>query len=127
MRKRQTDPISVAIKKLRKNLAEIARVSEWAESLGYEDPKTFGEDFLQYHDIRPHKVMDCIRLKSIIIHLRADKHTNHKIARAHSLTNEKALNNYTNYHLDYSPKELKSMQEDELQLLLEKIDSKIQK
>lgn len=125
--KKQVKPISFAIKKLRDNLSDIARVSEWAELMGYDNPKDFGEDFLQHHEVRPHKAMDSIRLKSIIKYLRAGEYTHHKIARAHSLPNEKALNNYTNYHLGYSPSELKYMKENELESLLDKLDSKIQR
>ena len=119
--------LSIAIQKLKNNLSEIGRVSEWAELMGYDDPKTFGEKFLQHYNVRPHKAMVYIRLESVVQYLRAsDDYTNHRIAQTHSFPNEKALNNFTNYHTGYSPTELKSMSEEKLNSLIEKLGGKIQ-
>lgn len=120
-------PIAEAFDELRNHLSEIGRVYEWAYFMGYDDPKMFGEKFLQFYDIRPHKAMDYIRLKSIIHYLRAsDTYTNHQIACLHSIPNEKALNNYTNYHLGLSPTDIKSMPESKLDSIFEKLGSKSQ-
>ncbi len=120
--------ISIAVNQLSENLSDVGRVSEWAELIGYEDPKEFSEDFIRHYDVRPHKMMDLVRIKSIIKHLRdGEKISNHRIARAHSLPDEKALNNYLNYHLGYAPREIKSMPTNELQSLLDDHERKIQK
>jgi methylphosphotriester-DNA--protein-cysteine methyltransferase len=120
------EPLSDAIEKLKNHLSDIARVAEWADLMGYDNPKYFSEKFLQHYDVRPHKVMDYIRLKSITKYLRTTEYSNHQIARIHSLPGEKALNNYTNYHLGHSPTNLKTMPEARLYSILEKFGSKIQ-
>jgi len=120
------EPLSNALKKLKNNLSDVARVAEWADLMEFDNPKYFSEKFMQHYDIRPQKVMDYIRLKSIIRYLRTTEYSNHKIARLHSMPGEKALNNYTNYHLNHSPTDLKYMPEERLHSLLEKFGSKIQ-
>lgn len=114
-----------AVDELKANLADVARVFEWADLMGYEDPKRFSEKFLRHYGVRPQKIMELVRLESIINYLRADKnYPNFKIARLHSLPCEKTLNNFTNYHTGYSPTALKNKSSEEITMLMENLWSK---
>jgi AraC-like DNA-binding protein len=107
--------ISESIDQLTVNLSEIARVDEWAKHMGYETPQLFGYKFLRYFKIRPCKILIGVRLKSISIYLRSEeKISNFEIALAHSLPDEKALNNFTKYHIDCPPTVIKSLTDKEL-------------
>ena len=115
-----------AIHTLRSNLDEVARVFEWASEMGYDDPKRFSESFLKHYGVRPQKVIELIRLESIIRELRSDKgQANIKIARKHSIPCEKTLNNFTNYHTGKSPTQLKEMNNEDVHELLENLWGKI--
>lgn len=114
--------IQHAVNELKSNLTEVARVFEWADLMGYEDPKRFSEKFLRHYGIRPQKIMELIRLGSIIRGLRSsNNYSNIKIAHQHSLPCEKTLNNFTNYHAGYSPTDLKTMSEEEIDRLMENL------
>lgn len=118
--------IQDAVNELKSNLTEVARVFEWADLMGYEDPKQFSEKFLRHYGVRPQKIMELVRLGSIIKYLRADEnHSNLKIARLHSLPCEKTLNNFTNYHTGFSPTALKNKSEKEIESLMNYLWSKI--
>lgn len=67
-----------------------------------------------------------IRLKSFIQYLKAfGDYISHQIAEINVFPYEKALNNLTDYHTGYPPTEFKSMPEDKLYALAEKLGSKI--
>lgn len=111
-----------AVSELKSNLTEVARVFEWADLMGYEDPKRFSEKFLRHYGVRPQKIMELVRLESIIRYLRSSEdYSNIKIARLHSLPCEKTLNNFTNYHADYSPTDLKNMPQETIDRLMENL------
>ena len=111
-----------AVHELKSNLREVARVFEWADLMGYEDPKRFSEKFLRHYGVRPQKIMELVRLESIIRYLRnSEKYSNFRIARMHSLPCEKTLNNFTNYHAGCSPTRLKNMHDEEVMKLLDNI------
>ena len=115
-----------AVEELMANLTEVARVFEWADLMGYEDPKRFSEKFLRYYGVRPQKIMELVRLESIIRYLRsAEGYSNYKVARLHSLPCEKTLNNFTNYHAGYSPTALKHKSREEVDSLMEELWSKV--
>lgn len=117
-----------AVEELRANLTDVARVFEWADLMGYEDPKRFSEKFLRHFGVRPQKIMELIRLESIIRSLRSEEdYSNYKIARMHSLPCEKTLNNFTNYHTGYSPTALKEKSSEEIGDLMEDLWSKVMK
>lgn len=125
---KQNKPISTAIEELKNNLFSTARVCEWGRLMGYKNPKRFARKFLRYHEITPQKMLEHHRLKSVIHHLRTKSDlSNFEIARLHSMLDEKALNNFTNYHLGLSPTELKEISENEIQEKMEILGSKIQK
>ncbi|MDZ7690148.1 MAG: hypothetical protein U5K69_03155 [Balneolaceae bacterium] len=114
-----------AVKHLKANLRYVARVYEWANLMGYENPKRFSEKFLNYFGIRPQKIMELIRLESIICDLRSTEcYSNMYVARKHSLPDEKTLNNFTNYHAGHSPTGFKNMSEEEVTGLIESLWNK---
>lgn len=117
--------ISRAVDILADNLKKVARVTEWAELMGYKNAKYFSRKFCRHHDMRPQKVLELIRLKSIITQLRKNNTSNFRIAKQHGIPDEIALNKFTNYHLGCSPTALKKMPENELQKMLERLGSKV--
>lgn len=122
----EQNTIQNAVNELKSNLTEVARVFEWADLMGYEDPKRFSEKFLRHYGVRPQKIMEVVRLESIIRFLRSgENYANFRIARLHSLPCEKTLNNFTNYHTGYSPTHLKNMPEEEVEQLMKRLWSKI--
>ncbi len=122
----QYQQISTAIERLEPNLSRIARVSEWSTLMGYDNPQKFAYQFLRHFRVRPLKVLDYKRLKSIVRQLRSDrKYTNLEIAHAHSLPDEKALNNFIKYHLNYPPSHIRKMADKELQERFKKFGNKI--
>lgn len=122
---RETVCISRAVDLLEVNLKQVARVTEWAELMGYKNPKYFSRTFLRHHEMRPQKVLELIRLKSIIIQLRKNNTSNFRIAKRHGIPDEIALNKFTNYHMGCSPTALKKMPEKQLQKEMEKFGSYI--
>ncbi len=123
---RQSYQIAQAIEKLELNLSHVARVSEWSVLMGYDHPQKFANQFLRHFAVRPLKVLDCIRLRSIVRQLRsAQKYTNLEIAHAHSLPDEKALNNFTKYHLGFSPSRIRTLPESILEERFKKFGNKI--
>ncbi len=114
-----------AVEELKANLVDVARVFEWASLMGFEDPKKFSEKFLRCYGLRPQKVMELVRLESIIKYLRSPKSSsNLRIARLHSLPCEKSLNNFTNYHTGYSPTDIKQKSDEEIRKMVENLWSK---
>lgn len=113
------DNIEEAIRYLKANLKHVGRVYEWADLMGYQNPKNFSEKFLQHYGVRPQKIMELIRLESIIKDLRgASRYSNKRIAHKHSLPDGKTLNNFTNYHAGHSPTALKRMPEQQVSELI---------
>ncbi len=122
----QSHEISYAIDQLEANLSHTARVEEWAELMGYNCPKKFARMFLRHYSVRPIKVLEYIRLKSIINQLRKEAQSNFDIAREHGIPDEIALNKFVNYHLGCSPSSVKRMDEDQLNEKFGKINKAIQ-
>jgi transcriptional regulator GlxA family with amidase domain len=118
--------ISYAIDQLEANLTHTARVEEWAELMGYHCPKKFARMFLRHYSVRPIKVLEYIRLKSIINQLREGVQSNFEIARKHGIPDEIALNKFVNYHLGCSPSSVKRMDEDQLKIKFGEINHALQ-
>lgn len=116
----ENQQISNAINELKANLSQTARVVEWAELMGYKCPKKFAQRFLRHYSVRPIKMLEYIRLKSIINQLRDTKYSNFDIARQHGIPDEIALNKFVNYHLGCSPSDLKRMPHKNLRKKLQK-------
>lgn len=117
--------ISESIETLSENLRQVAQVGEWADLMGYQNPKKFSRRFLRHYAVRPCKMLISVRLKSIYEELRSDNCSNFEIARRHSLPDEKALNKFVNYHLGCCPSRLKAMPEHRFNNKMEKFGSKI--
>ncbi|MFH5833429.1 hypothetical protein ACG2F4_15895 [Halalkalibaculum sp. DA3122] len=117
----ETVNIGRAVDLLEANLMQVARVTEWAQLMGYKNPKKFSRRFLRHYTVRPQPVLEYMRLKSIIKALRKDGRSNFEIARAHGIPDEKGLNKFTNYHLDCSPTHLKKIPEKKIQEKLDRI------
>lgn len=117
--KEKPKPIETAVEELKDNLDTVARVSEWAELMGYARPKRFSRHFLRHYEKRPEPVLIRVRLNSIAKEIRTSEKKYYQIARSHSLPDEKALNNLTKRHLGYPPSKIKTLEEKELQELLE--------
>ena len=111
---RETVEIDRSVALLRANLSNTARVSEWADLMGYNCPKRFARMFLRHYSARPQKILESVRIKSITNQLRDGKWSNFQIARAHSISDEIALNKFINYHLGCSPTDLKRLSSNEL-------------
>lgn len=118
--------ISNSIEVLNNNLIEVAQVREWANLMGYQNPKKFSRRFLRYYAVRPCKILVAIRLESIYKQLQTRNYSNFQVARQHSLPDEKALNKFVNYHFGCCPSELQRIPEEEFQAGLEKFGSKIE-
>ncbi len=118
---REKKNIADAIELLSANLSNIARVSEWAELMGYDCPKKFARKFLHYYSIRPQKILEYVRLKSIARQLREGECKNFEIARNHGIADEIALNKFVNYHIGCSPRDLKKMPDRMVKKRLEKL------
>lgn len=118
---REKKKITDAIEVLTINLSNTARVSEWAELMGYNCPKKFARKFLLYYSVRPQKILEYVRLKSIARQLRDGECKNFEIARNHGIADEIALNKFVNYHIGCSPRDVKKMPDRKLKKKLEKI------
>lgn len=117
--------ISESIETLNVNLRQVAQVGEWADLMGYQNPKKFSRRFLRHYAVRPCRMLIAVRLKSIFKDLQTGNYSNFEIARRHSLPDEKALNKFVNYHLDCCPSELESMTESLFKEKMEKFGSKV--
>ncbi|MFO7847585.1 MAG: hypothetical protein R6V27_13550 [Balneolaceae bacterium] len=121
----ETIEIDRSVYVLRENLNNTARVSEWAELMGYTCPKRFARIFLRHYCYRPQKVLESVRIKSIANQLRSGKWSNFEIARAHGIPDEVALNKFVNYHLGCSPTRIKRLSELELQQIMQDMNLKM--
>lgn len=115
---RETVEINQSVTLLRDNLSNTARVSEWANLMGYSCPKRFARIFLRHYLTRPQKIMESVRIKSITRQLREGQWSNFEIARAHGISDEIALNKFVNYHLGCSPTDLKRLSSNELEEMM---------
>lgn len=116
-----TKPITRAIVELKDNLSEVARVSEWSKLMGYKSTQKFTYHFIKCYGDRPHKYLVYVRLESIVHELRQNCKSNLQIAQDHSLPEERALNNFTNYYLHLSPTRIKELPNTKIEKILFKI------
>ena len=97
-------PILLANVILRKNIAEISSVSQWAELMGYSDPKKFSADYLNNFRKRPKKNIVLLKVQVAIYLL--EKHQSKScyiIAKELGLKDEKALNDFIRNHTGNPP------------------------
>lgn len=122
---REIVEIDQSVSLLRANLSNTARVSEWADLMGYNCPKRFARMFLRHYAARPQKILESVRIKSITNQLREGKWSNFEIARAHGIADEIALNKFVNYHLGCSPTKVKHLSDIQLCKILQEMDGKM--
>ncbi|MDX1636332.1 MAG: hypothetical protein R3281_00080 [Balneolaceae bacterium] len=113
--------ITRAVDMLKANLNEVARVIEWAHLMGYNSPKKFSRKFLRHYTVRPQRVLEYTRVKSIVHELRKGSKSNFEIAITHGIPDEKGLNKFTNYHLGCCPTAIKQMTEEKVESKMEKL------
>ncbi|MGK7370370.1 MAG: helix-turn-helix domain-containing protein [Candidatus Halalkalibacterium sp. M3_1C_030] len=87
----------------------------------YTSPKLFSRHFLQYYKIRPSQVLNKVRLNSIIHKLKNSSMTHDEIAWDHCLTDSKGLNKFMNYHIGFSPSQIKELPEKELKTVMDNL------
>jgi transcriptional regulator GlxA family with amidase domain len=112
-----------AIEELEVNLSRTSRVEDWAVLMGYDCPKKFARSFMRLYSVRPIKILEYIRLKSITRQLRNGNESNFEIARQHGIPDEIALNKFINYHIGCPPSEVKTMSDEQIVSKLEKFGS----
>ena len=121
----ETVEIDRSVSLLRANLSKTARVSEWADLMGYSCPKMFARNFLRYYAACPQKILEYVRVKSITRQLREGKWSNFEIARAHGISDEIALNKFVNYHLGCSPTCVRNLSDIQLRKILQEMYGKM--
>lgn len=123
---RETVKIDRSVSILRANLSKTARVSEWADLMGYNCPKQFARMFLRHYETRPQKILESVRIKSITNQLREGRWSNFEIARAHGIADEIALNKFINYHLGCSPTEVKQFSAIKMEEIMQEVEVEIE-
>lgn len=119
-------PIEMALRIARENLKEIRTVTEWAEKMGYENPKYFSREFRNYFGNRPLRILNLLRsIKSIELLKTTDKTVFEISYFKVSIGDEKRFCQFLRYHTGYSPRNIRAMKNDEVSKLLEKLRSKI--
>jgi|GEM_PF-1135966 len=104
-------PIGQAIPILEPNLDRIARVTEWAEVMGYRSHKKFRREFVRFYKINPGKVLTSIRLIHIIECLGDSEGVSfNEIAWDYSMNDHNELYGFVKRHTGYSPSEIKQME-----------------
>ncbi|MEX0780997.1 MAG: AraC family transcriptional regulator [Balneolales bacterium] len=123
--KSKPEPIGRAVKILETNLDRVCQVSEWADLLCYENENKFRRSFLRYFQRKPVKVLNEIRMKSIITDLRKNNSTSDSIAWRHCLSDHNALYSFTKRHTGCSPTRIKEFNNKELSGIIKKSLSEI--
>ena len=107
-------------------LMEIGTVTEWAEKMGYDNPKKFSIHFREYFGQRPLKVLNTLRLIKAIELLASTDQTVFEIGHYElNIGDEKRLYQFVKYHICYSPREIRDMNKREVSNLIEILGSKI--
>jgi transcriptional regulator GlxA family with amidase domain len=115
-------PIEQAIHLLESNLDWIARVTEWAEAMGYRSHKNFRRVFVRYYQINPGKVLTAVRLIHIMECLEKDEQkSGNEIAWQHSMKDHNELYAFVKYHTGYSPTNIKEMEPGKRRELINKL------
>lgn len=102
------DEINHSKETLKKKIRDIRTVSEWAEEMGYSDPKYFARVFRSKYGMGPKEALVRIRINSWIecIH-KFPGEKNYCTAREIGLKDEVALNKYLKQYTGKTPTQLK--------------------
>ncbi|MCH8569664.1 MAG: helix-turn-helix domain-containing protein [Balneolales bacterium] len=94
---------------LRENIAQIGTVAEWAEVVGYADPKSFARKYRNKFDRRAKEAIIKTKLDVAISLLKNKPDLScYEIARKIGKEDEKALNYFFYTHLRRPPREYRS-------------------
>ncbi|MFY0685024.1 MAG: AraC family transcriptional regulator [Balneola sp.] len=100
--------IKNAIPLLEKNISSIRTVCEWAETMGYSDPKYFARVFRGEFGTGTKEALVQVRIKSWIEYVRENpKLKNYCTAQEIGLKDEVALNKYLKQYTGKTPTQLK--------------------
>lgn len=93
---------------LKKKIRDIRTVSEWAEEMGYADPRYFARIFRSKFGIGPKEALVTIRINSWIECISKDPdQKNYCTAQEIGLSDEVALNKYLKQYTGKTPTQLK--------------------
>lgn len=118
-------PISESVNYLKIHLREITTVGDWADKMGYEDSKSFSDDFREEFRLRPQPVLLAFRARKIISLLWSTQLSNYEIALDFQLQDEKGLYQFVKTQTDYAPSNIKELSEQEYKKLLERLENNI--
>lgn len=115
-----------ALQIARANLKEIRTVTEWAERMGYNNPKRFSSEFRDHFGERPMKILNILSsIKAIELLTTTDK-TVYEIGYFElGIGDEKPFCQFMKYHVGYSPRKIRAIKNGEVGKLMEKLRSKI--
>jgi AraC-like DNA-binding protein len=93
---------------LKKKIRDIRTVSEWAEEMGYKDPRYFARVFRAKYGMGPKEALVQIRINSWIECISKDPdQKNYCTAQEIGLSDEVALNKYLKQYTGKTPTQLK--------------------
>lgn len=100
--------IEEAIPLLEKNISSIRTVCEWAENMGYSDPKNFARVFRGEFGTGTKEALVKVRIKSWIAYVSKNPDLkNYCTAQKIGLKDEVALNKYLKQYTGKTPTQLK--------------------
>ena len=100
--------IENAIPLLEKNISNIRTVCEWAESMGFSDPKYFARVFRGAFGIGPKQILVQVRIKNWVDCVSKNPELkNYCTAQEIGLKDEVALNKYLKKYTGKTPTQLK--------------------
>jgi AraC-like DNA-binding protein len=102
------DEINNLEEALKKKIRDIRTVSEWAEEMGYSNPKYFARVFRSQYGMGPKEALVRIRINSWIdCILKNPDEKNYCTAREIGLNDEVALNKYIKQYTGKTPTQMK--------------------
>lgn len=115
-----------ALQIARENLKEVRTVTEWAERMGYDDPKRFSREFRNHFGERPLRIQNLLKLIRAIELLTTTDKTVYEIGVCElDIGDEKKFCKFMRYHIGNSPRKIRAKKNGEVDRLIEKLRSKI--
>jgi AraC-like DNA-binding protein len=97
-------PMENALQIARESLKEIRTVTEWAEKMGYENPKYFSRRFKKYYGVPPKPKLVKLRIETFHELIEENPEMScFEIGFELGVGDEKELNEYIRYHTKRSP------------------------
>lgn len=117
--------ITQSVSHLRQHLGCIPTVAAWAKSMGYEDEKTFSDEFRKLFKHRPQPVLLAFRLMKAVRLLRENQLSHYEISRELLLRNEEGLYQFINHHIGKAPSDIPDLLKEEYRELLDRLEKRI--